>query len=66
MVRGTVKWFNDIKGFGMIQSEQGQDVYVHCGQIRAAGFKSLSQGATVEFECVDGPKGPRANNVRKI
>ena len=66
MSKGTVKWFNDTRGFGMIRAEGGQDVYVHCGEIQTAGFKSLSQGARVEFECVQGPRGPRAMNVRRL
>jgi CspA family cold shock protein len=66
MCTGKVKWFNDTKGFGMIRSEDGQDVYVHHGQILGVGFKNLSMGNRVEFEMFEGPKGPKARNVRKI
>ena len=61
---GTVKWFNDQKGFGFITPEDGsRDCFVHHSAIQAEGFKSLDEGASVEFEVVDGPKGPSAENV---
>lgn len=62
---GTVKWFNDAKGFGFIQRESGPDVFVHFSAIQSNGFKSLAEGDTVEFEIVDGQKGPQAANVSK-
>lgn len=66
MARGTVKWFNESKGFGFIQPESGKDVFVHFSAIVAEGFKSLSEGQTVEFEVVEGPKGPQAAQVRVV
>ena len=67
MVRGTVKWFNDSKGFGFISQEDGgRDVFVHHSAIQGEGFKTLSAGQTVEFEVTDGPKGPQAANVRQV
>jgi CspA family cold shock protein len=65
-ISGTVKWFNDAKGFGFIQREGGPDVFVHFSAIQASGFKSLVEGDKVEFEIVDGQKGPQAANVTKI
>lgn len=62
---GTVKWFNDAKGFGFIQQENGPDVFVHFSAIQADGFKSLSENDKVEFEITQGPKGPQAANVSK-
>ncbi|HET9333417.1 MAG TPA: cold-shock protein [Gemmatimonadota bacterium] len=62
---GTVKWFNDAKGFGFIQQENGPDVFVHFSAIQADGFKSLSENDRVEFEVTQGPKGPQAANVTK-
>jgi CspA family cold shock protein len=62
---GTVKWFNDAKGFGFIQREGGPDVFVHFSAIQSNGFKSLAEGDQVEFEIVDGQKGPQAANVSK-
>ena len=62
---GTVKWFNDAKGFGFIQPENGPDVFVHFSAIQADGFKSLSENDRVEFEVTQGPKGPQAANVTK-
>jgi len=64
-INGTVKWFNDAKGFGFIQREGGPDVFVHFSAIQSSGFKSLAEGDKVEFEIVDGQKGPQAANVSK-
>lgn len=66
MVNGTVKWFNDKKGFGFIEQDNGPDVFVHHSGIIADGFKSLDEGAQVVFEIEDGPKGPSAKNVKMI
>jgi len=66
MATGKVKWFNDSKGFGFITSEDGTDAFVHYGDIQADGFKSLAEGDPVEFEMTQGPKGPKAVNVRKM
>ena len=67
MAKGTVKWFNDQKGFGFItQDNGGPDVFVHFSAISGQGFKSLSEGQAVEFEVAQGPKGPQANNVRPV
>ncbi|MGM0419808.1 MAG: cold-shock protein [Bacillota bacterium] len=60
---GTVKWFNDQKGFGFIERESGDDVFVHFSAIQDEGFKSLSEGQEVEFEVVEGDRGPQAANV---
>ena len=65
MATGTVKWFNDAKGFGYITQEGGEDVFVHYSAIQAQGFKSLVEGDRVEFEVTRGPKGLQAANVRK-
>jgi cold shock protein len=65
MAEGTVKWFNDSKGFGFIQQDEGSDVFVHHSAIQSSGFKSLSEGDRVEFDVVKGQKGPAAANVRK-
>ncbi len=66
MLQGTVKWFNEAKGFGFIEQEDGQDVFVHYSAIESEGFKTLNEGDKVEFEVEDGPKGPAAKNVQKI
>jgi len=66
MVNGTVKWFNDSKGFGFITGEDGQDVFVHHSSIQGAGFKSLAEGDRVSFDTEKGPKGPKAINVAKL
>ena len=65
MATGTVKWFNDAKGFGFIAQEGGKDVFVHHTAISADGFRSLKEGERVEFDIVEGPKGLQAANVRK-
>ena len=65
MAAGKVKWFNDSKGYGFIETEDGTDVFVHNVDIQAQGFKSLSEGDAVTFDIVQGDKGPRATNVRK-
>ena len=63
MATGTVKWFNDAKGFGFIERESGDDVFVHHSAIRGEGFRSLTDGQKVEFEVVQGQKGPAAEGV---
>ncbi|MBW2555093.1 MAG: cold-shock protein [Deltaproteobacteria bacterium] len=63
MVKGTVKWFNERKGFGFLSREDGDDVFVHYTAIQSSGFKNLQEGQNVEFEVQDGPKGPQAVNV---
>ena len=65
MAAGTVKWFNEAKGFGFIQQEGGEDVFVHYSAISGEGFKTLAEGERLEFEVVQGPKGLQAANVRK-
>jgi cold shock protein len=65
-ITGKVKWFNNAKGYGFIERESGSDVFVHYSAIQGNGFKSLEEGQAVEFEIVDGPKGPQAGNVVKI
>jgi CspA family cold shock protein len=66
MLEGTVKWFNESKGFGFIEQENGKDVFVHFSAIMSEGFKTLKEGEKVTFEIVDGPKGPSAANVQKV
>ncbi|MDQ1334010.1 MAG: cold shock protein [Thermodesulfobacteriota bacterium] len=66
MANGTVKWFNDHKGFGFIEQENGPDVFVHHSGINAAGFKSLSEGDRVTFDIQQGQKGPSAVNVSVV
>ena len=65
MAEGTVKWFNDSKGFGFIEQESGDDVFVHHSEIQGEGFKSLAEGDRVVFDVTQGQKGPQASNVRK-
>ncbi len=65
MATGKVKWFNDSKGFGFIEADDGTDVFVHHNDIQGEGFKSLAEGESVTFEIVQGEKGPRASNVVK-
>ncbi|MDA8423093.1 MAG: cold shock domain-containing protein [Nitrospiraceae bacterium] len=64
--RGKVKWFNEAKGFGFIEKEDGGDVFVHFSEIESEGFKTLAEGDEVTFEVVDSPKGPKAAHVVKI
>ena len=66
MNKGTVKWFNNQKGYGFISDEQGNDVFVHYSGLNMDGFKSLEEGAQVEFGVVNGAKGPQATNVVKL
>ena len=65
-IQGTEKWFNDAKGYGFIAHEGGPDVFVHFSAIQTPGFKSLAEGDQVEFEIVQGQKGPQASDVMKI
>jgi len=65
-VQGVVKWFNDAKGFGFIQRESGEDVFVHFASIAGEGFRTLTEGDRVEFDVVEGPKGQQAANVVKL
>lgn len=64
--KGTVKWFNDTKGFGFIKAEDGSDVFVHHSEIKLDGFRSLKEGQPVEFEMAKGPKGLKATNVKPL
>ncbi|TAN61397.1 cold-shock protein [bacterium] len=66
MARGKIKWFNDTKGFGFIQQDSGEDVFVHYTAITGEGYKTLKEGQEVEFEITQGPKGPQAANVVKV
>ena len=66
MMQGTVKWFNAAKGFGFISAEGGNDVFVHFSAIQSDGYKTLEEGQKVEFEVVDGAKGPQAANVVRL
>jgi CspA family cold shock protein len=66
MPTGRVKWFNNAKGYGFIEREEGGDVFVHYSAIQGEGYKSLTQGQMVEFEVSDGQKGPQASNVSKV
>lgn len=66
MNKGTVKWFNNQKGYGFISAEDGQDVFVHYSGLNMEGFKSLEEGQAVEYDVVNGEKGPQAVNVTKL
>jgi len=66
MAEGTVKWFNDSKGFGFIEQDGGTDIFVHHSAIQGEGFKTLQEGGRVSFDVVDGAKGPAASNVVKL
>jgi CspA family cold shock protein len=66
MANGTVKWFNDAKGFGFISQENGPDLFVHHTAIVSDGFRTLSEGAHVSFDASNGPRGPQASNVRVV
>ncbi len=65
-MKGTVKWFDPKKGYGFITKEDGEDIFVHWSAIEMDGFKTLEQGQSVEFEVVDGRKGPQASNVKVL
>jgi len=65
-ITGKVKWFNDNKGFGFIEQESGQDIFVHYSEIQGEGYRTLSEGEVVEFEVKDSPKGPQAASVIKV
>ena len=66
MSKGTVKWFNNQKGYGFITAEDGKDVFVHFSGLNMEGFKTLEEGASVEFDITDGAKGPQAVNVTLV
>jgi len=66
LAEGTVKWFNDQKGYGFISQDNGPDVFVHHQSIKGEGFKTLSENDRVRFDTVEGPKGPKAENVEKL
>lgn len=66
MPQGTVKWFNDSKGFGFIATDDGQDVFVHQSEIKMEGYRRLDEGARVEFEVTQGPKGMKATEVKLV
>ena len=66
MATGKVKWFNESKGFGFIEVEDGTDAFVHFSDIQGEGFKALAEGESVEFDIIQGDKGPKATNVRKV
>lgn len=66
MAKGIVKWFNNSKGYGFIQQEEGEDIFVHYSDIKDEGYKSLNEGQRVEFEVTSGSKGPKAANVVKL
>ena len=66
MANGTVKWFNDAKGFGFITQQNGPDLFVHHTSIVGEGFRSLTEGDQVTFDAAQGPKGPQATNVRRV
>ena len=65
-MKGTVKWFNDEKGFGFITAEDGKDVFAHFSQIQSEGFKKLTEGEEVTFDVVKGDKGPQASNIKSV
>ncbi|UUV18335.1 cold-shock protein [Fusobacteria bacterium ZRK30] len=66
MLKGTVKWFNDEKGFGFISAEDGNDYFAHFSQIKKEGFKTLNEGAEVTFEITQSDKGPQASNIETV
>lgn len=66
MAEGRIKWFNESKGYGFIEQDDGPDVFVHFSEIKMEGFKTLKEGDQVEFEISEGPKGPQATNVVKV
>ncbi|MEJ2183438.1 MAG: cold shock domain-containing protein [Nitrospirota bacterium] len=66
VAKGTVKWFNESKGYGFITTEEGRDVFAHYSSISGEGFKTLAEGDAVSFDVVDGDKGPKAMNIVKL